>query len=259
MKHISAIEKLIEGGEVVEARSALDNLLELGPNNLDALKLQALIFSSEGKFKEEERVWYRILEIANDDEDAIEYVQQRQIDFYFTDDLPGGGRRFVAYSRALVKISFIGLMGCISFLLLTKVASQRGWQLTPEGIGSAFLVMVILPWVAIIYTWVRSLRNITVSYEGIDVLMRFRRLFFRWEDIKEISLVSTGHPGDPNLRLIIESLNPEIRSLVLDLNEDSSSIRARSFLVNEILAHRPQIQICHETDVDINGLSPVYC
>ncbi len=258
MKHITAIQQMIDEGEYREASNALDNLLELGPNNLEALKIKASLFAAEGRFKEEERIWQRILQSANDDEDAIEYLQQRQIDYYFTDDLPGGGRRFLAYPRALVKISLFGLVGCISFLMITRLSEQKGWALTGETIFAAFGLLVLSPWLAIIYTWVRSLKNITVTYRGIEVATRFNRLFYEWENICQISLVSSANPTAPHLRLLIEPKAKDPRPFCLNLDEDSTSIKARTFLLSEIALHRFDIRYIDERKVDMKAISPIF-
>jgi tetratricopeptide (TPR) repeat protein len=63
MKHVTSIKKIIESGDREEAQQAIDNLLELGPNNLEALKLKAMLYSSEGRFSEEAQVWHRVLQV----------------------------------------------------------------------------------------------------------------------------------------------------------------------------------------------------
>ena len=251
MKHLSSIRNLMEEGQVVEAKTALENLLELGPHNLEALKIKASIFAAEGKFKEEEKIWHQILELTPDDEDAIEYIQQRQIDFYFTDDLPGGARRFLAYPRALVKISLIGLMCCMSFLMLTKVSEEKAWGMTPELIYLAFLLLVICPWIGIIYTWSRSLKNVVTSYEGIEVAARFKNYAYKWNELKEVCLVSAFNPFEPDLRLLIVPMKNGHNPISIDLNEESTSIRARSFLINELLNHYPNARYVCEKELTI--------
>lgn len=255
MRHLSEIRKLMETGQVTEAKSALENLLELGPANLEALKIKAGIFAAEGRFQEEEKVWHRILEMSPDDEDAIDYIQQRQIDFYFTDDLPGGARRFLAYPRALVKISVLGLLGCTSFLMLTRL-SEKSWGLTPEAIFGAFLILVILPWVGIIWTWARSLKNVVTSLDGIQVSTRFKRFVFRWADLDKIYLLHAANPFDPDLKLLLIPKDNEERPINIDLNESSSSIRARSFLVNELFIYFPDVVHQCEDEVDLGSAHP---
>ena len=189
MKHVAAIKELLEDGKTEEAQSALENLLALWPSNVEALKIKATVFASEGRFQEEERTWYEILEINNEDEDAIDYIQQRQVDFYFTDDLPGGGRRFLAYPRMLVRVSLLGLIGCISFLMLTKLVDDKTFLLSPNSIFISFMVLVISPWLGIIYVWLKSLRNITVHRHSIEISTRLKKMDYKWEDIDKLYLI----------------------------------------------------------------------
>ena len=246
----------MEDGQVQEAKDALENLLYLGPNNVDALKIKAGILSAEGRFKEEEQIWYQILEINEEDEDTLDYIHQKQIDFYFTDDLPEGGRRFLAYPRALVKISLLGLIGCISFLLVTKLAESKSWELGAEMIFTSFLILVISPWVAIIYIWVRSLKTITISYRGIDVTTRLKNHKFAWDDLERISLTHSINPFEPDLSLLLVPKDQELRPLKIDLNEGSSSIRARTFLVNEIQSHHPNLDYVLDETIDLSQRKP---
>ena len=257
MKHVEAIKNLLEEGDTTEAQSALENLLALGPNNVEALKIKATIYASEGRFEEEEKTWYQILEINNEDEDAIEYIQQRQVDFYFTDDLPGGGRRFLAYPKMLVRVSLLGLIGCVSFLSLTKLSDDRVFQLSPSLIMLAFMVLVISPWVGIIYVWLKSLRNITVHRGYIEVSTRLKNLDYKWDDLERLCLIHSATPLDPNLRLVLIPKDKEQRPIELDLNDGSSAIRARNILVREISQFSERLEYLPEDSLESTDQPPM--
>ena len=246
MKHVPAIKALLEEGQTEEAQSALENLLAIGPYNIEALKIKATIYAAEGRFQEEEKTWYEILEINNEDDDAIDYIQQRQVDFYFTDDLPGGGRRFLAYPRLLVRVSLLGLIGCISFLMLTKLADDKTFNLSPDVIMASFMILVISPWLGIIYVWLKSLRSITVHRNSIEVSTRLKNLDYKWEDLEKLYLIHSATPLDPDLRLLIIPKNKEHRPLQFDLNDDTSAIRARNILVREIIHYSENLQFISE-------------
>ena len=100
MMHVKQIRNMIDNGSYDEALSTIDNLLLLGPHNLDALKLKAFLLEGKGYFHDALRVWLHVAQVAPDDEDAIAYVQTKQLEdkehYYFTDELPDGGRRFLA-------------------------------------------------------------------------------------------------------------------------------------------------------------------
>ena len=241
MRHVSAIRKLIAEGNVREAEAALDNLLELGPSNVDALKLKAMIFGAEGRFRDEEQIWSHILKIDQEDPDAIGYIHKRHIEdrehYYFTDDLPGGGRRFLAYPRALVNISVVGLMGCIGFLMLTRLAERFPVLQVPTVVLVSFLILLISPWVGIIVSYCRSIRAIDVSHLGVGFATRFNSTQLKWPDVEKICLTYSNDPNEPDLRLVVIPRDPRIRPVEVDMNETSSPIRARSHLVNEISMH----------------------
>ncbi len=257
MQHVSAIEKLIENGQTEEAKDSLVQLLELGPNNIMALKLLASLYVQQGKFEEEEQTWRRIFEIDNEDEDAIEFYQRAQLEdrehYYFTDILPEGGRRFIAYPRSLIQISLLGLIGCIAFLMLTRLASDEAVMKSPVAIMVSFLILVISPWIGIIYTWAKSLRAVNINESSIEFTTRFKSFRFDWDKIEKISLAHSQHPQDNELRLVIVPRPKANTPLVsIDFREDSSSIRARRYLINEIRGYHDLIDydVLEQLDLD---------
>jgi tetratricopeptide (TPR) repeat protein len=237
MKHVNHIRKIVEQGRLDEAHKAIEDLLELGPKNLEALKLKAALFEHVGRFEDEENMWRRIIEIDNEDEDAIRYFQKAQIEdrehYYFTDPLPGGGRRFLAYPRTLVSVSFIGLIGCVSFLLLTRVNGQMIVQ-SPMLLLAAFALMVVSPWLAIIYLYVRTIRSINVTSSAIEVATRFKTIRYAWPDIQQICLAHSGEPEAGELKLVIVPREKDAQPVTIDFAESTSAVRARRHLIQEI-------------------------
>lgn len=212
--------------------------MELGPHNVEALKLKAALFSHVGRFEDEELAWRRIIEIDNEDEDAIHYFQGAQLEdrehYYFTDALPGGGRRFLAYPRALVSVSFIGLVGCVSFLLFTRTSGNSLIGQSPALLLSAFSLMVVAPWVAIIYLYVKTIRHVSVSQQGFEVATRFRTIAYPWREIERISLAYSDDLETSELKLVVVPRDKALASLSIDFTEAKSSVRARRYLLTEI-------------------------
>ncbi|NRA66580.1 MAG: tetratricopeptide repeat protein [Pseudobacteriovorax sp.] len=262
MNHVTAIEKMIDEGDINQAFESLEQLLALGPNNIQALKLLAALYVHQGRFDEEQDVWRRIYEVDDEDEDVAEYFQKAQIEdrehYYFTDILPEGGRRFIAYPRSLIQISLFGLAGCISFLLLTRFTSSEQMTNSPVSVMVAFVVLVISPWIGIIITWSRSLRAVNVTNNSLEFSTRFKTHSFRWEDIQKISLAHSKHPNDQQLKLVVLPKEGQANSqpVAIDFSEDKSSIRARRYLISEIRSHQKTI----EYDVFENlGLNKTNC
>ena len=263
MKHVNAIEKMIEDGKVEEAHQSLEELLEIGPNNVQALKLLAALYVHEGRFDKEERIWHRIYDVDNEDDDTIEYFQKSQLEdrehYYFTDVLPGGGRRFIAYPRSLVNISMVGLMGCVGFLMLTRMSTEQEILKSPAAVMTFFLVLVISPWIGIIYTWAKSLRSVTVTSSHIEVKTRFRTFHYDWNQISKISLAHSQNPSDEELRLVVvPHEHHSTPSISIDFSEDTSSIRARRYLINEIKDFHSQIEYDILEDLQLSKKTTVH-
>jgi len=245
MKHVSAIKDIVAKGQFEEAHQALEDLLELGPNNMEALKLKAALFQHVGRFDEEENVWRRIIEVDHEDEEAIAYFQRSQLEdrehYYFTDPLPGGGRRFLAYPRALVSVSFVGLLGCVSFLLLTRTSGENLTR-SPLVLFAAFALLVLSPWIAIIYLYLRTLRSINVTSPGFEVTTRFKNFLYPWTAIKQIYLAHSDNPETSDLRLIIVPQDNTQPPMSIDFGEDTSAVRARRHLLQEIRDYHHDIR-----------------
>lgn len=245
MKHVNAIKEIVAKGQFEEAHLALTDLLELGPHNMDALKLKAALFEHVGRFEDEDIVWRRIIDIDNEDEDAIQFFQRSQQEdrehYYFTDPLPGGGRRFLAYPRTLVGVAFAGLIGCVMFLLLTRSGAQL-LGASPSGVLLAFLMLVVSPWFAIIYLYVRTIRSINITAAGLEVTTRFKSFHYPWASIGNIYLAHSADPMTHELRLMVLPREGARPSLSIDFGEGTSAVRARRHLIHEIRDHFKDIR-----------------
>lgn len=246
MKHVSAIKKIIEDGQREEALVAIDNLLELGPTNLEALKLKALIYASEGRLSEEAIVWNRVLQVDREDEDGIDYILRQQNEdrehFYFTDPIPTGGRRYLAYPKQLFMASLVGLLGCLSFFTLSRILSKNPMFSSPTVLLGSFCLLVMGPWFAIVYGWARSLRAVVVYPAGIIAETRFRKIHFAWADLADIAIAYGGDPYNPKLALFLKHKSEDFAPLMLDMTNDTSALRAKSYLLKEISAYTGPIR-----------------
>jgi hypothetical protein len=238
MMHVKQIRDIVDEGRTEDAHSALDQLLALGPNNTEALKLRAQLLEFEGRFADEAKIWERIAGIDREDPDAITFLLRKQLEdrehFYFTDDLPGGGRRFMAYPRGLVNTSAMGLMGCVSFLLSTRLAGFYPILNEPAVMLGLFGLFVLLPWVGIVVSYFRSMKSVSVTTQGIAIATRLRHVELPWSDLEKVCLARSLKRDYHHLSLVLIPKDRTLSPIEIDLDQASTAIRARSYLVREI-------------------------
>lgn len=238
MRHMSSIRKMVDEGQIEEASHALTNLLEIGPNNLEALKLKAELLEAEGRFKEEEQLWRKIIALEPEDNDGLMYLERKLIEdrelYYFTDDLPGGGRRFEAYPRNLITMALIGLICCTAFLTLSRLGEAFPMVKQPIVFLSAFFFLVLMPWLVLVYNYFRSLKTITVHKSGIVLSTRLRQFTFNWNELRGIAVAHHHDASKPSLELLLIPENSEREKISVNLELDTTHIRARSYFLEEL-------------------------
>jgi hypothetical protein len=239
MQHVRHIKDLIERGESSAASQAIDNLLVLGPKNLEAHKLKALIHRQHLEYDHEAACWNKIAEIDGEDEDLIEYHLQKQLEdrekFYFSDGTANQGRRYLAYPQAMMHASLLGIMGSLGFFTFSRTvnAVSMEWVLFLFGLG------VIAPWIWILHVWASSLKSVTIDQQGISVEKRFRHLSFNWQDLKEVTVVFQ----DTDFYLVLKPFRPEQPSVIVDLSQSGSALRARRSFLAELREHCRYLKI----------------
>jgi hypothetical protein len=257
MKHVKAIRQQIETGQSEDALVSLENLLSLGPSNTEALKLQASIFHSMGRFNEEHKIWQRVLQIDRQDEEAISYfLKQQQEDrehFYFTDDLSDGGRRFIVYPKSLVTTSAVGLIGCLSFLIVSRMGTGIPLFQDDRLVLGIFALLVLLPWAGIIAAYLRSLRHIDITASYVEFNTRLKKHRWHWDEISAIE-VAMKNPLEPDsLSLRITPRNEQAPRLQIDLSNQGSALRARRHFVRDINKNFPSLQYITAKEEASNG------
>lgn len=234
---IEDIRHLIDNGALDQAQEKINELLELGPQNLQALKFKALLFSLKGMFGHEHKVWRKIVEIDPEDESAQNYfyrsfIEEKEFE-YFTDYLPQGGRRYMANPRTMINPSFLGLFGCALFLFLSNM-SQTHLILATQAVSmTLFLLLVVSPWILIVWTFLHSLRDISISSQGLAIRSRIKNFNFTWPDIAEAYIATEAPYSNLGIYLIIIPKRLDQKTICLEIGENSV-IRATSFLVQDL-------------------------
>jgi len=238
MMHVKQIKEIIDEGRTDEAHSALEQLLVLGPKNTEAMKLRAALYAMEGRFTDEGRIWQKIAEVDNEDADAIVYYTQRQLEdrehFYFTDDIAGGGRKFLAYPRKLVNASIIGLFGCVAFLLASRAAVSYPQLAQPAVMLTMFGFLVAIPWISLLVAYFRGIRSISITTKSIVISTRLKTLQVNWPEVERLCLARSGHPDQPGLSLVVVPKDKDAPLYNIDLSPKTTCIRARSHFIKEV-------------------------
>jgi tetratricopeptide (TPR) repeat protein len=256
MLHVKQIQSLADNGQAEQAYEALDQLLALGPKNTEALKIKARLLAHEGRFFDEGKIWEKIALIDHEDDDAIQYLLQRQIEerenFYFTDDIPAG-KRFLAYPKKLIKISMIGLGGCLVFLTGTRLSVSFPQLAEPVVTICLFVLCVLAPWFLIIWTFFKSLKWVLITHSALTISTRLKSFEWPWSKVRTLYLAHSYLDGVPPLSLIIVSTEEGEPTLEIDLTRETSSIRARAYLIHEMTRHFRQPVFIRREKIDFEN------
>lgn len=236
--NVARIQEMAETGNLEGAHDALDSLLAMGPHNLEALKLRARLHEVAGRFHQEAKMWEKVAQVARDDEDLLEYLVRRQVEdrenFYFTDTLPGGGKRFLAFPRRMVRSAAVGLAGCLAFLTFARLGQSYTFLLQPVVMLGCFFALVMTPWVAIIWSYARSIRHVSVANDGVAVATRFKTHNLSRDDVEHIYMAHDDRRRSWKLSLVVVTKDKNSPCVEIDFNESTTSIRARSYFVKEL-------------------------
>jgi hypothetical protein len=257
MKNVAEIQNIAESGDLSEAHSALDALLTMGPRNVEALKLRARLYEVAGRFQLESKVWEQISKIDREDDDLSQYILRRQNEdrenFYFTDALPGGGKRFIAFPRKVVRSVGIGLFGCIGFMVLARLSTSYPKLNDPLIMTSSFAFFVLAPWLAILSSFFRSLRHMSVTKTGLEFKIPFRKYQMAWSDVEQVYLAQDDRHETFQLSFIVIAKDPSMPAVEMDFNENTTPIRARSYLVREIINSWGEPQYAARKSINTDG------
>jgi hypothetical protein len=240
--NVAAIKLKAESGDLPGAHAALDALLELGPSNLEALKLRARLHQVTGRFLQEAQMWEKVAQIAKTDDDLIDYLVRRQSEdrenFYFTDALPNGGKRFLAFPKKMLMAATLGLLGCLAFFTVARVSQVVPFLGHPVAMLASFFLLVVAPFVSIIWCYARSLKHIAMSLEGLEVATRIRTHRFPRAGVDKVFVVHDDRDDAWQLRIIITSKPQASKTLAdyieVDFDEGTTPIQARSYFIREL-------------------------
>jgi len=261
MRHIKQIESLLDQDKTQEAEDALELLLSLGPSNTAALKLQAKLCEYKGKFQQELSLWKKIYSIDPNDPEAFTYFQMRQLEDqehqYFTDHLPDGTQRILTYQRPLLKPMFIGFFGSLSFILFTSFAENNAkFLLDPRVLLPMFILCVVFPVLNVIHKFMTTMYFMSIDKEKFSVSTRLKSHEIKWQDIENIYITHDGLIDDSVLNLVIVPKNKTKEPIEIDFSKNTTSIRSRLLLLNEMAFHFAKPSNIKRSDL-ISDLTPL--
>jgi tetratricopeptide (TPR) repeat protein len=255
MIHMAEITAQLDRGEEAQAQAALELLLTLGPRNTEALRLRAALYEREGRFESADEIWNRILEFDGEEPYARAHMTEKHYDMqerqFFMESIPGG-RRFLTFPKGLLYGSLFGMVGCLIFLLMSRLGTVYFFFSLPAVMGGTFGLFVLGPWILVLYQYLGALQSVTVQTTGIELQTRLRTLFFPWEQFSHVYLLHPEKPQCQGLRLVLVAKEG---SMGIDLNVDpeTSNLRALKTFLSEVKRFYPEVQYGTEGMVPFLG------
>ena len=232
------LRQYAESGDHKKAHDSIDEILALGPHNIHALKWKGDLFHLEGRFMDARGFWRKVLDVDSEDVEALKFFEKLSLEdreaFYFTESTPDGGRRFFMYPRELIAACVGGLLGCSIFLVFTAYIYRMMMFSSGMLAMVSFLGCVALPWLWIVYAYLRTLKEVTVDHEGCCFAYRLTQIRLNWDEVAEVFLAHSRCHGEALLEMIFLPKGEGQQPRVLDLSEHSSNLRARAYFVGEV-------------------------
>jgi hypothetical protein len=240
MKHIRDAQKLLEAGDGPGTLVIVENLLELAPKNIEALRLKARVLDGWGQFDESLSLLKRIAFIDNYSDESMtdleERVQEEREALVFSELAPEG-RWYFSLPRSQIWISLYGFFGCASFLLLSTQWLNQGTARLKELLV-AFIILVVVPWVALSIVHFTGIKKVLVGLDGIRICKRFSNQTYSWKQLSVAVIEYDKNLLNGHLKLILYA-QENIKQPVVELNisEKGCAVRARRHFVRCVLSY----------------------
>ena len=259
IKKLAKIKDFLNEGRQVEAEIALELFLKFGPQNLEALKLKAFLFSQKGLFAKEYEMWLQIALLAPEDLDVIRYFEEHFLEekerFYFTDITPDGGRRFLLHPKDLLEACGTGFVSCLVFLFLSSIPIFSHFLSLP--FVSLFFVgiFVLFPWFGIIWAYFKMPGDIHISPSGFLLSGRAKQRSLPWGEIEEIYVAHKLRKYTFSLDIIVVPKDKSKGVLSIDISHERSIVKARRFFLAEILSHFPEVKYLNQDRLNLKSFT----
>jgi hypothetical protein len=88
-----------------------------------------------------------------------------------------------------------------------------------------------------------------VTGEGVAVATRFRTHFLPRSEIERVYMVHDDHRDRWSLSLVLVTKDKKMPCVEIDFNENSTSLRARSYFAKELHRYYGEPEYCGKVDV----------
>jgi hypothetical protein len=251
MKHTNELNLMAQKGLLQEALSECDALLCFAPKNTKALLMKAKIHDSRGEFNESFEVVKKLsnCSVLDAEEQAYVYKTLREEnEVQWHSELSQTGRIYYSDTKTQLAISFVGLLGCLFFLY----GIRSPWGNLESNFNEvliAFLGLVCVPWLALIWLYLTKIRFVNVGVYGISVRRGFSSKTISWRLVDALVVEHAATLDDDFLSLQFYSATeyvsgmslPKIRKrtilLHLNLSKQFSVVKARRHFLRNVLNH----------------------
>ena len=150
-------------------------------------------------------------------------------------ELTSEGRWYYAFPKAQIWISLYGFFGCAAFLFFSSEWLLAGTE-NLESLATLFVVLVLVPWFALIFASVTGVKRVFIGLGGIRVCTRFREKNCGWSEIQVAVVEYDSDLRNDHLKLrLFSSESRKDPLFVFDISRRSSIVRARRHFVRNIL------------------------
>jgi hypothetical protein len=153
----------------------------------------------------------------------------------------------------MVRAAATGLIGCVIFLVMARLAGVWPVLNQPVIMLASFAILVISPWFAILASYARSLRYVTISKEGLEIATRFKVHKMPWASVDRVILAQDDRHDTYRLSLVVMAKDDGQFNFELDFNENTTPIRARSYFVREIMHSWGEPTYASRKSIDTSG------
>jgi hypothetical protein len=140
----------------------------------------------------------------------------------------------------MLQASVWGLLGCSLFLSMGHVHTFVAFFMHAWVMIALFALLVVSPWLVILYAYTTSLREIVLTHEGITMKTRWKTYQLPWLHTEAVVVAHTPSPLH-QLSLWIIPKSEDLPAWQLNLKKGECVIKARGWFVHEMQRCAPKL------------------